>query len=144
MAGPGTSFACKDGHIYLFMTTKAHWQALCALMGEPGWARDFPEDWLEFHCTPDRVAAFREYFSEWVLSQEKLPVTEAAQKAGVAMVPVNTAADLPRNEQFAHRGFFQEMNGKLYPTVPYKLSATPVQLLSPAPALGQHGGEISI
>lgn len=142
MGGPGTSFACKDGHLYLFMTTKAHWQALCALMGDPSWAREFPKDWLEFHCTPDRVELFRRHFAEWARDQEKLPITAAAQKVGVAMVPVNTAADLPENEQFAHRGFFQEMDGRLYPTVPYKLSATPVQLVSPAPALGQHGGDI--
>ena len=31
-----------------------------------------------------------------------------AQKAGIAMVPVNTAADLPEHEQFIHRGFFQQ------------------------------------
>lgn len=138
MGGPGTSFACKDGHVFLFMTTKTHWQALCALMGDPAWTREFPEDWLEFHCTPDRVGLFRRHFSEWAREQEKIAVTEAAQKAGVAMVPVNTAADLPQNEQLAHRGFFQELGGRLYPTAPYKMSATPVELRTAAPSLGQH------
>jgi crotonobetainyl-CoA:carnitine CoA-transferase CaiB-like acyl-CoA transferase len=28
MGGPGTSFACKDGHVHLFMTTAAHWSGL--------------------------------------------------------------------------------------------------------------------
>lgn len=138
MGGPGTSFACKDGHVFLFMTTKVHWKSLCALMGDPAWAREFPEDWLEFHCTPDRVGEFRRHFSEWARDQEKMPITEAAQKAGVAMVPVNTAADLPHNEQLAHRGFFQDLGGRLYPTVPYKMSATPVELRTPAPSLGEH------
>ncbi len=138
MGGPGTSFACQDGHVFLFMTTKVHWQGLCALMGDPAWAREFPEDWLEFHCTPDRVGEFRRHFSEWARDQRKMPITEAAQKAGVAMVPVNTAADLPHNEQFAHRGFFQDMGGRLYPTAPYKMSATPVRLKTPAPSLGEH------
>ncbi len=138
MGGPGTSFACKDGHVFLFMTTKVHWQGLCALMGDPAWARELPEDWLEFHCTPDRVGEFRRHFSEWARDQRKMPITEAAQKAGVAMVPVNTAADLPHNEQLAHRGFFQDMGGRLYPTVPYKMSATPVELRTPAPSLGEH------
>jgi crotonobetainyl-CoA:carnitine CoA-transferase CaiB-like acyl-CoA transferase len=143
MGGPGTSFACRDGHIYIFMTTKAHWKALCALMGDPDWVSDFPEDWLEFHCTPDRVGEFRRHFSEWIALQEKLPITEAAQQAGVAMVPVNTAADLPENPQLRHRGFFQEMEGQLYPTVPYKMSATPVVLERAAPALGEHDGEVA-
>lgn len=140
MGGPGTSFACKDGHIYIFMTTKAHWKALSALMDNPEWTAGFREDWLEFDCTKDNVARFRAHFSEWISRQEKLPITEAAQKAGVAMVPVNTAADLPQNEQLLHRGFFQKaahpaFGEVLYPTAAYRMSASPVQVGAPAPAL---------
>jgi crotonobetainyl-CoA:carnitine CoA-transferase CaiB-like acyl-CoA transferase len=147
MGGPGTSFACKDGHIYLFMTTKGHWNGLRALMGDPEWARQFREDWLEFDCTRENVAEFRRHFSEWILRQEKGPITEAAQKAGVAMVPVNTAADLPKNEQFIHRGFFQQAEHPVfgqvaYPTVAYKLGASPVRITSPAPALGANKDEV--
>ena len=146
MGGPGTSFACKDGHVFIFMTTTAHWKALCTLMGNPAWARDFREDWLEFDCTPDNVAAFRQHFAEWIALQDKMPITEAAQKAGIAMVPVNTAADLPRNEQFIHRGFFQKAQHPafgevLYPTAPYRMSATPARIASPAPALGADQAE---
>ncbi len=141
MGGPGTSFACRDGHIYIFMTTKGHWNALRALMGDPEWARAFREDWLEFDCTQANVDLFRRHFTQWIAQQEKIAITEAAQKAGIAMVPVSTAVDLPRNEQFAHRGFFQEAEhpvfGKVsYPTVSYRMSATPVRIVSPAPALG--------
>jgi crotonobetainyl-CoA:carnitine CoA-transferase CaiB-like acyl-CoA transferase len=147
MGGPGTSFACKDGHVYLFMTTKGHWNALCALMGDPDWAKDFREDWLEFDCTTSNVVRFREGFSAWIALQEKLPITEAAQKAGIAMVPVNTAADLPNHEQFIHRGFFQHAEHPVfgtvsYPTASYKMSATPVGPPRPAPALGAHDSEV--
>jgi len=147
MGGPGTSFACKDGHIYIFMTTKGHWNALRELMGDPEWAKAFREDWLEFDCTNANVAEFRKHFTDWILRQEKMPITEAAQKAGIAMVPVNTAADLPNHEQFIHRGFFQEAEhpvfGKVsYPTASYKMSATPVRVTSPAPTLGAHDSEL--
>ncbi len=147
MGGPSTSFACKDGHLYLFMTTQLHWQGLCTLMGDPAWAKEFPTDWLEFHCTRERVDDFREKIRPWIASQEKLPITEAAQKLGLAMVPVNTAADIPMNEQFVHRGFFQEVahpvfGSVAYPTVPYKLSASPVRIASPAPALGAYDAEL--
>ena len=140
MGGPGTSFACKDGHVYIFMTTKGHWLALRKLMGEPAWAQDFREDWLEFDCTRENVDRFRAGFAEWIAHQEKLPVTEAAQKAGVAMVPVNTAADLPQHEQFIHRGFFQPFDHPLfgrvaYPTAAYRMSASPVQVRAGAPHL---------
>jgi len=141
MGGPGTSFACRDGHIYIFMTTKAHWQGLCGLMGDPDWTTTFREDWLEFDCTRENVTRFRQHFSDWIVGQEKIPITEAAQKVGVAMVPVNTAADLPLNEQFIHRGFFQQVEhpafgAVTYPTVSYRMSATPVRIETTAPALG--------
>ncbi|MEJ6010060.1 CaiB/BaiF CoA transferase family protein [Novosphingobium aquae] len=146
MGGPATSFACADGYLYIFMTTKAHWKGLIALMGAPEWVQDFPEDWLEFHCTADRVALFRQHFALWAKDQHKHVVSVEGQKLGVTIVPVNSAADLPGNEQFQHRGFFQSLTHPvlgeaLYPTAGYKLSATPVQLHSAAPALGQHNGE---
>ena len=141
MGGPATSYACKDGHVYLFMTTKVHWLGLCELMGNPDWTREFPDDWLEFHCTRDRVEDFRAKFRPWIATQEKMPVTETAQKMGIAMVPVNTAADIPLHEQFIYRGFFQEVAGLAYPTAPYRMSASPVRIHSPAPALGANQGE---
>lgn len=137
MGGPATCFACKDGHVYLFMTTKAHWSALGELMGNPGWFGQFEPDWLEFHCTRDRVEQFRALFRPWIALQEKLAITEAAQKAGLAMVPINTAADLPRNEQFIHRAFFQEVGGLTYPGLPFRMSASPPRVASPAPMLGE-------
>lgn len=147
MGGPGTSFACADGHVFLFMTTQAHWKALCTLMGDPEWASAFREDWLEFDCTPANVASFRASFGEWIAFQPKLAITEAAQKAGVAMVPVNTAADLPVHEQFVHRAFFQQAQHPTfgpvaYPGACYRMSATPVLVRSPAPTLGANQTEV--
>lgn len=141
MGGPGTSFACKDGHIYIFMTSKAHWNGLLSLMGHPKWATDLREDWLEFDCTKPNVAHFREHFTAWIADKAKMPITEAAQKAGVAMVPVSTAADLPQHEQLAYRGFFQTVDHPAFgtvqfPTAAYRMSASPVKIGGAAPALG--------
>ena len=80
---------------------------------------------------------FRALFRPWIAEQEKLAITEAAQKAGLAMVPINTAADLPKNEQFIHRGFFQEVAGLAYPGLPFKMSASPPRISAPAPMLGE-------
>jgi crotonobetainyl-CoA:carnitine CoA-transferase CaiB-like acyl-CoA transferase len=78
-----------------------------------------------------------------------MPITEVAQKLGVAMVPVSTAADLPRHEQLAHRGFFQQAEHPAfgtvsYPTVSYRMSASPVRITSPAPALGADQAEAGV
>jgi crotonobetainyl-CoA:carnitine CoA-transferase CaiB-like acyl-CoA transferase len=146
MGGPGTSFACRDGHVFLFMTTKGHWKALCGLMDNPDWTAAFREDWLEFDCTPANVEAFRKDFSAWMADQDKLAVSEAAQKAGVPIVPVSTAKDLPENEQMRFRGFFQEAEHPafgtvLYPTQGYRMSASPVAIRTPAPELGANQQE---
>ncbi|MFS0849801.1 CaiB/BaiF CoA transferase family protein [Novosphingobium panipatense] len=148
MGGPGTSFACIDGHVFLFMTTSLHWKALCGLMGDPDWSRNFRQDWLEFDCTPANVAAFRQNFASWIALRQKHAVTVAAQKAGVAMVPINTAADLPVHEQFVHRAFFQPADHPTfgpvaYPGACYRMSATPAGVRAPAPALGADQGELS-
>ncbi|PNU06544.1 CaiB/BaiF CoA transferase family protein [Novosphingobium guangzhouense] len=148
MGGPGASFACVDGHVFLFMTTRLHWKALCTLMGNPPWTVDFREDWLEFDCTPDNVARFRRHFTAWIAQHPKLPTTEAAQKAGVAMVPVNTADDLPRHPQFVERGFFQQAEHPAfgpveYPGACYRMSATPVRVRTPAPSPGADQQEVS-
>ena len=140
MGGPGSTFACADGHVFLVMTTKTHWQGLCTLMGQPAWTNEFPEDWLEFQCTPDRVAAFRQHFSLWLRGQTKAPICEAAQRLGVALVQVNTVADLLAHPQYVHRGYFKRLDGLPYPTVPYLMSGSPARVASAAPALGSAQG----
>lgn len=147
MGGPGDVFACADGHVHLVMMTRAHWAGLRALMDEPGWCAEFPDDWLEFHCTPERVARFREAFRTWIAGQQRNPVSEQAQKLGVPLVPVNTAKDLFENAQYRHRGYFQSLTDpalgtQLYPGVPYRMTASPVRLSSAAPAPDADRAEI--
>lgn len=136
MGGPGRTFVCADGHVFLIMTTQAHWKGLSQLMDAPEWLLDFPPDWLEFHCTPDRVARFREHFADWVAVQPRNALSDKAQRLGVPLVPVNRPGDLPRHDQFLHRGFFQRLGDRVYPTVPYRMSASPTRISTPAPALG--------
>lgn len=147
MPGPSASFACADGNVYLFITARAHWKGLMTLMGEPDWASDYAEDWLEFGLTDERIATFRRHFAQWAADKTKLEASDAAQALGIPLVPLNSADDLPKSPQFQHRGFFQKLTHPVfgeadYPTVPYLLSATPVKQESPAPLLGQHTDEV--
>jgi crotonobetainyl-CoA:carnitine CoA-transferase CaiB-like acyl-CoA transferase len=142
MGGPHDTFACADGFVHLVMLTRAHWQGLRRMMGNPGWTEAFPEDWLEFHCTPERVASFREQFRSWIAGQRRNEVSIAAQALGVPLVPVNTAADLLDNEQYRHRGYFQSLGGMTYPTAAYRMTASPVRLTRAAPALDADRAEV--
>jgi crotonobetainyl-CoA:carnitine CoA-transferase CaiB-like acyl-CoA transferase len=146
-AGPAAFFACADGFVYLYMTSRAHWLGLKNLMGQPEWLDAFEDDWLEFSVTAEKVDAFRRGFAEWVRDLAKESAADEAQRLGVPLVPVNEAADLHHSPQYRHRGFFQDVShpvlGKAaYPTVPYALGASPAKIASAAPTLGQHTATI--
>jgi crotonobetainyl-CoA:carnitine CoA-transferase CaiB-like acyl-CoA transferase len=138
--GPQQSFPVEDGYVYLYIVNEKHWRGLRELMGDPEWMKAYDDRWLEFGVTAERVETFRRHFAEWVRPFKKVPVSEEAQRLGVPLVPVNDASDLHDSPQFAHRGYFQslthpELGETLYPTAGYRLSATPVTLTDPAPAL---------
>jgi crotonobetainyl-CoA:carnitine CoA-transferase CaiB-like acyl-CoA transferase len=146
--GPASFFACADGFVYLYMTSRNHWMGLKKLMGQPEWLDAFDDDWLEFSVTEEKVAAFHAGFAEWVAVLTKDTVAEEAQRLGVPLVPVKSAADLKNSPQYLHRGFFQNvthpvLGAAAYPGVPYLMSASPARITSAAPTLGQHTVEIA-
>ncbi|OCB17620.1 CaiB/BaiF CoA transferase family protein [Mycobacterium intracellulare] len=145
--GPASFFACADGFVYLYMTSRAHWLGVKQLMGRPDWLDDFDDDWLEFSVTPDKVATFQRGFAAWVRDLSKETASDEAQRLGVPLVPVNEAADLHRAPQYVHRGFFSTVSHPVlgdaaYPTVPYLFGATPAEIVSAAPTLGQHTASV--
>jgi crotonobetainyl-CoA:carnitine CoA-transferase CaiB-like acyl-CoA transferase len=141
--GPASFFACADGFVYLYMTSRAHWLGVKKLMGQPDWLDEFEDDWLEFSVTAEKVARFQQGFATWVRGLAKEKAADEAQRLGVPLVPVNDAADLHDSPQYRHRGFFQNVSHPVlgdaaYPTVPYLLSASPAEISTAAPSLGQH------
>jgi crotonobetainyl-CoA:carnitine CoA-transferase CaiB-like acyl-CoA transferase len=147
-AGPQAFFPCRDGAVYLYMTSRSHWAGLRRLMGDPDWMRQFDDDWLEFKATESAVREFRAHFAEWVRTKERNEISAEAQRLGVPLVSANDASDLPRSPQYIHRKFFQNLKHPvlgeaLYPTVPYRLSASPAMLRRPAPLLDEHSSSPS-
>lgn len=145
--GPASFFVCADGFVYLYVTSRAHWLGVKELMGGPAWLDDFDDDWLEFSVTPEKVTAFQRGFAAWVRGLSKEAAADEAQRLGVPLVPVSDAADLHRLPQYRHRGFFSDIGHPVlgraaYPTVPYLLSASPAEITSAAPALGQHTASV--
>lgn len=143
LAGPAGIFPCREGYAYIWMSAPAHWEGLRQLLGDPGWMAAFPENWMERECTPERVAVCRQHLAQWLATQDKNEAAAAAQALGVTLVPVNDPRDLLDNPQYQHRGYFQQVEhpvqgAALYPTVPYRLSATPAAITAPAPLLGEH------
>ncbi|MGV7699663.1 CoA transferase, partial [Mycobacterium kansasii] len=83
----------------------------------------------------------------WVRDLSKETAADEAQRLGVPLVAVNEAADLHRAPQYVHRGFFSTVSHPVlgdaaYPTVPYRFGATPAEIVSAAPTLGQHTASV--
>ncbi len=147
LGGPATFFRCADGYVYLFISEPGHWKGLSTLMGDPQWMTEFPDRWLELHLTPERIERCRTHIGEWMKDQQKMDVVARAQKLGIPLASVNTAADIVESPQMQFRGFFVEvehpvLGRRSYPTVPYRLSATPAGIASAAPLLGQHTEQV--
>lgn len=147
LRGPATFFECRDGYVYLWMSEPGHWSGLRSLLGDPAWMLEFPERWLELHLNEDRIRQCRASIALWMKDQSKADIATRAQKLGVPLVPVNTAKDLFESEQLRFRGFFAPVEhrslGRIsYPTVPYRLSATPASIETAAPGLGEHTEQV--
>ncbi|WP_431238089.1 CaiB/BaiF CoA transferase family protein [Mycolicibacterium aichiense] len=145
--GPASMFACADGFVYLYMTSRSHWLALETLLEQADWLDAFDDDWLEFSVTPEKVATFKRHFAEWVAGRHREETAEAAQRLGLALVPVNGPDDLLQSPQYRHRRFFQDVTHPVlgtagYPGAPYLLTSTPARIRTAAPRLGEHTAEV--
>ena len=143
LGGPSGIFPCRDGFVYIWMSAPSHWDAIRQLLDDTAWMDDFPANWMERGLTPERIAICRQHITSWLRGMDKEDAAAAAQKLGLTLAPVNNVSDLPRSAQLQHRGFFAEVEhpvqGRaLYPTTPYKLSATPARIEQAAPLLGRH------
>ncbi len=139
----GVLFACKDGHVCMWMGP--FWGALIKMIGNPEWASREP-----FNNPASRNRHSSEcirLIEDWTGSRSKDEVNKAAIVAGVPCSPVRTVKDVVEDEQLAYRDYFIEIDhpvaGKVkYPGAPFKMSATPWKVTRPAPLLGQHNDQV--
>jgi crotonobetainyl-CoA:carnitine CoA-transferase CaiB-like acyl-CoA transferase len=138
---PIDGFECKDGWVFVLCIEEAQWQSLVELMGNPEWA-----SWEVFGNRLVRASnwdALRPFLADWVSEWKVDDLYRAAQAKRIPFAPVSSMADLLDSDHLKARGFFVQIGhpeaGSLqYPGAPYKLGATPWEIRSPAPTLGQH------
>lgn len=147
-AGSGI-FPCKDGEIYLLaggIGETAMWGSFARWMtaenisaahvfGEPAWN----------DTAPGADETFRTIFLPFAMSQTKEQLYQGGKTWGVPIAPMSTPADLLSNRQLSYRNYFvnlpegSPLSGTPVPGAPYKLSATPWELRTPAPPLADPG-----
>jgi crotonobetainyl-CoA:carnitine CoA-transferase CaiB-like acyl-CoA transferase len=136
---------CRDGWIFICCVEEHQWQRFVEIMGTPEWA--------QMDIFADRIArganfdALRIFLEEWCREQSVDELYEAAQRRRIPFAPVSTMGDLLASPHLKARGFFVTLDHPVagavtMPGAPYRMSATPWTLRSPAPCLGQHTAEV--
>lgn len=138
-------FPCRGGHIALLALTDQHWASLKELMGRPEWAES--ELFSTMLGRFQNIDALEVSVAAWVSDQDRDELARKSQELHVPAFPVRNMQEVAASAQYRERGFFVDIDhpatGPLtYPGAPFKFSATPWQIRSPAPRLGEHNARI--
>ena len=137
---------CEDGYLSFSPFNADHWwAAFKELAGQPGWAQSEVFDTAAGRH--EHSDLLEQLTIEWLLTQKKFAIYEAARDAGIPCFPVNSMQELIESRQYRHREFFVEVEhpeaGVLtQPGPPARYSATPATVREPAPRLGAHNAEV--
>ena len=142
---PWAIMPAKDGLVFILCVQNAEWDRFIEWMGNPEWA-----SWEIFDDRLKRAEAWdvlRPLIEEWTREHTVEEIYTGGLQRKLAFAPLSTMGDLLRNDHLRVRGFFATIGhpeaGELtYPGAPWKLGATPWELRSPAPTLGQHNDEV--
>jgi len=136
---------CRDGWIFICAVEEHQWQKFVDLMGNPEWAGlEVFENRLARGANFDALEPF---LQEWCRDRSVQELYEEGQRRRIPFAPVSTMGDLIASPHLRARGFFATLAHPVagpvtMPGAPYHLSATPWQLRTPAPTLGQHTTEV--
>jgi crotonobetainyl-CoA:carnitine CoA-transferase CaiB-like acyl-CoA transferase len=122
--------------------TQAQFEALCALMGQPGLALD-----PKFATNEARVVHEDELdaiINRWTRARRRYDIMQKCQAAGIIAAVVQSAEDrVEYDPQLHHRDMFPIINHPELGDVPYegypvKMSRTPAFVHGRAPTLAEH------
>ena len=127
---------CLDGIVCVSTLTGQHWQDLCVLVGADEWAPRM----YDVQIDAEARRGFLESVEAWTSGRTITDVVDTMQTFRLAAAPVVDGRTILEQSQFVTRGFFVPQPGASFvrPAAPYRLSATPVTIRSPAPGLGEH------
>lgn len=143
LSGPANLFQTTDGWIYLHAGTDALFRRLCAAMGRPELADQWP-------AIADRMAdieAVEDVVAGWVGTMATDDAAECLETAGVPVGPVLSVADAVRLPQLQARDMVvptphTTAGDVALPGIPVKLSDSPGQVRRGAPTVGEHNGHV--
>jgi formyl-CoA transferase len=146
---PGRILKCKgwesDPNAYIYFITQAPvWEAICEVIGEPGWKTD-----PNFATPKARLPRLNHIFDrieQWTMTKTKFEAMEILNEHDIPCGPILSMKELAEDQSLRKTGTVVEVDhpkrGK-YLTVgnPIKLSDSPSEVMR-SPLLGEHTDEI--
>ncbi|MCZ0737450.1 formyl-CoA transferase [Phreatobacter sp. AB_2022a] len=146
---PGRILKCKgwetDPNAYIYFITQAPvWEAICDVIGEPGWKTD-----PNYATPPARLPRLNEIFGrieQWTMTKTKFEAMDQLNKYDIPCGPILSMKEIAEEKSLRETGTVVEVDhpkrGK-YLSVgnPIKLSNSPTEVKR-SPLLGEHTEEI--
>ena len=135
----------RDGYIVVGTPENHHFRSFRELMGNPKWLAG--KQWESLAYRSHHLMEVTDKIDEWVLGQSKDDLHHRGARMGIAMGPLNSAEDVMKDEQYAARGYFVEVEHPeagthRYAGWPYRMTTTSPRVRRPAPLLGEHNREV--
>ncbi len=141
--------AGTDAWCALSIRDDQEWVALCGVIGQPELAHDqrFASE-VARRAHHDAIDAI---ITRWTMTVNKIVAMQRLQAAGIAAGAVLDGRDLHFDPQLKARGLVEMVDfpeergmGPRRPLLgrPWKFSAMPLSIKGPAPAYGQHNGDV--
>ena len=144
---PYCAFDTADGRIMLGVSNERMFRRLCAAIERPDWVQDprFATNVLRVQNRDDLEARLQQVFREKTTAQW----TVLFDARDVPFSPIQNAEEVLNDPQLAAIGQMEttvlpgtDDRDISVPRLPFELSLTPQEFLSPPPALGEHGRAI--
>jgi Predicted acyl-CoA transferases/carnitine dehydratase len=147
LAAPYDAFKAKDGWVFICTATQNQWKALCEIIGREELTDDPRFKTMRDRVRPESRQFFAEWIGEWVAPKTVDELVSQLNKVRVPCGRINTIPEVIAEPQIQAREMIVRLDhpgiGKV-PLVgtPVKLSETPGEIRTPAPALGEHNEEV--
>jgi formyl-CoA transferase len=140
---PYNAYRSSDGWITVLCPTQAHWERLCAVIGDP---RTEQDRFATMARRCDRVDEVDAIVEQWTSARTKQEVADLLASAGIPNAPVVTLPELLNDPHVAHRAVLRTMHDDegdwLTIGTPLCLSGSPTVEPTRPPTLGQDTDQI--
>jgi benzylsuccinate CoA-transferase BbsE subunit len=141
---PANIFACRDGHVYLFILSARDWDRFLGLWTEHPAELDAPE--LKPPSNRRRhLELINPLVEQFTMRYAKGELTALLQTHGIPCLPVNSPTDFLNEEQIRARGLFGSDGGPdSYVSLrfPVMFDDERLAVAGPPPAIGEHNASV--